>query len=363
MQEKFKEIGEKLSFVSVTEFRIPKGEVGSSWIDCVWLYEEPVLQIFVAFEFETATTGSQIIENLVKALGLPLQLRPRFLVQIYKDKLKNKEYIETIASTLPIAIKIFDDVGDNVDAVWESIVIELFNWIGAHANISEKFLDKLEEILPKEKIVKIFHYGEPTYNDQQYLNKALYGLKSKNCLVWLKSNPIEKRREKIAEIFGSLSRFDIVILSDVSLKYCDVSSLRNFLNEEVKQKGKCLIITGGYGLTTKYNQLGKENLGGLVERGSHSNEAVSIKKSNICVGEGLRFNGFNYFVPINKREVVAYWDKDNLPALVVHKLGKGTVIIFTSDCSPSWGTPSIRTEEFKKFWRLAVKKYCFSGKR
>lgn len=78
---------------------------------------------------------------------------------------------------------------------------------------------------------------------------------------------------------------------------------------------------------------------------------------------GLTFKGFNYFKPIDSDEVIASWDKDDLPALIVHTLGKGKVIIFTSDCSPAWGTPSINTEEFKEMWNLIMKKYCVGGEK
>jgi uncharacterized membrane protein len=177
--------------------------------------------------------------------------------------------------------------------------------------------------------------------------------------LWIKSVSTEKDRNKILDEFRSLHEFDVVILSDVSPKYCDTNSLRNFLEDEVKQKGKSIILTGGYGLTKEYNlELGKENLGGTIGKRSPNGTIVNISRSKDNIGIGLTFRGFNYFRPNDSDDVIAYWNKDNLPALIVHKLGKGRIIIFTSDCSPAWGTPSIETEEFKEMWKQIMEKYC-----
>jgi uncharacterized membrane protein len=353
MQEKFEYYGKALGFKAETEVKIPKGK-----IDCVWESREPVSQYFIAFEFETAITGSQIVENLVKVLSLPPQMRPRFLVQIYKGELnRNKEYIENISTTLPITVKIIDGVGNDVERASSRIIIELFNWIGEYAEIPKEFLTKLESIVLKENIIKVFHYGEPSRSHLQYLDKALRSFK--NYLLWIKSVSTEKDRNKILDEFRSLHEFDVVILSDVSPKYCDTNSLRNFLEDEVKQKGKSIILTGGYGLTKEYNlELGKENLGGTIGKRSPNGTIVNISRSKDNIGIGLTFRGFNYFRPNDSDDVIAYWNKDNLPALIVHKLGKGRIIIFTSDCSPAWGTPSIETEEFKEMWKQIMEKYC-----
>jgi hypothetical protein len=50
----------------------------------------------------------------------------------------------------------------------------------------------------------------------------------------------------------------------VNPKYCDLARLKGFLEAEVREKGKSLILTGGFGLTPQYNDLGEENLGGRV---------------------------------------------------------------------------------------------------
>ena len=357
MQEKFEYYGKMLGFKAETEVRIPKGE-----IDCIWESKEPVSEYFIAFEFETATTGSQIVENLVKALSLPPQMRPRFLVQIYRDGLrdKNREYIENISSTLPITIKIIHNVGYDVEKAFLAIIIELFNWIGEYAEIPKEFITGLEKVVLKENIIRVFHYGELSRSHLEYLDKALRY--TKNYLLWIKSIPTEKDKNKILNGFRSLPQFDVIILSDVSPKYCDLASLRNFLEVEVKRKGKSMILTGGYGLTKKYNlELGRENLGGNIGKRSPKGTVVKIAKSKNSIGIGLTFKGFNYFRPTDPDEVMAYWNKNNLPALIVHKIGKGKVIVFTSDCSPAWGTPSLRTEEFKEMWKQIIEKYCMGG--
>lgn len=142
MQKRFKWFGSVLGFKSEAEVRISKGV-----FDCVWEIEEPVSEYFVIFEFETATTGSQIVANLVKVLSLPLQLKPRFLVQIYKNELdeKTKGYVKEILRRLPVAAKIIDDVGEDVGKASQIVVIELFNWIGEYAEISKNFLQNWKE--------------------------------------------------------------------------------------------------------------------------------------------------------------------------------------------------------------------------
>jgi len=149
-----------LGFKAEAEVKIPRGK-----IDCVWESKEPVSEYFIAFEFETAIKGPQIVENLVKALSLPSQMRPRFLVQIYRDELEdaNREYIENISSKLPITIKIIDNVGSDVEKACPSIITELFNWISEYAEIPEEFLARLEKIPAKENIIKVFHYGESSW--------------------------------------------------------------------------------------------------------------------------------------------------------------------------------------------------------
>jgi len=39
------------------------------------------------------------------------------------------------------------------------------------------------------------------------------------------------------------------------------------------------------------------------------------------------------------------------------------VVIFTSDCSPAWGTPSIESEKFKDMWKQIMEKYVIGGRR
>ena len=119
-----------------------------------------------------------------------------------------------------------------------------------------------------------------------------------------------------------------------------------------------MILTGGYGLTSEYNKLGEENLGGKIggcfeKKGT----TVKIEKNEYDIGRDLAFKGFNRFKPIDQDEVIARWDKDDFPALVVHRVGRGKIIIFTSDCSPSWGTPSIESTEFQEMWKQIMDKF------
>jgi uncharacterized membrane protein len=89
---------------------------------------------------------------------------------------------------------------------------------------------------------------------------------------------------------------------------------------------------------------------------------VKIAVNNYGIGVGLTFQGFNHF-EVENAEVIAGWeitkrDKENGPALIVNRVGKGRVIIFTSDCSPSWGTPSIKTERFQEMWKQIMEKFA-----
>lgn len=355
MQEKFERRGKELGFETKTEVGIPRGK-----LDCVWESRKPVSEYFISFEFETATTGPQVVENLVKVLSLPPQMRPRFLVQVYRDKLKdkNREYIETISSALPVTVKLVDNVGSDVEEAFSRIVIELLNWVGEYAEIPAGFIRKLESVVPGRKVVRLFHYGEGTHGHLRYLDEALRY--PKDYLLWIKSTPTEKDVDKISTLFGALREFDIVVLSDVSPKYCESDLLRGFLETEVRRKGRILILTGGYGLTRKYDrELGEKNLGGSI--GDRSGKVVRIAKNKHSIGVGLTFNGFNHFRPDDPDDVVAHWDEDDSPALIVHRNGKGKVITFTSDCSPAWGTPSVRTQGFKEMWRRIMDEYCIAG--
>jgi uncharacterized membrane protein len=101
-------------------------------------------------------------------------------------------------------------------------------------------------------------------------------------------------------------------------------------------------------------------LGGRV--GGKSIQEVKIAENKYDIGVGLTFKGFNHFEPKNT-EVIAGWEitkrgKVNGPALIVNRVGKGRVIIFTSDCSPSWGTPSIKTEGFQEMWKQIMEKFA-----
>jgi hypothetical protein len=357
MQEKFKQYGEKLGFIAETEVRIPRGK-----IDCLWVTSEPVSEYFIAFEFENSVNKAQNVENLVKMLRLPPQMRPRFLVQIYRKSLRDddREYIEGIASKLPITIKIIDSVGNDVEEACVKLIINLFNWIAEYAELSEGLIKRLEGILGEDRIVKIFHYGEPSWRHLRYLDDALRY--PKDYLLWLVSVPRQEDRHNISNEFRRLQEYDIVIISDANPKYCDLATLKRFLETEVREKGKSLILTGGFDLTSQYNDLGEENLGGRV--GGRSNREVKIAENEFDIGVGLTFKGFNHFKPKNA-EVVAGWEitklgKVNGPALIVNRVGKGRVIIFTSDCSPVWGTPSIRTERFREMWKQIMEKFALS---
>jgi hypothetical protein len=75
----------------------------------------------------------------------------------------------------------------------------------------------------------------------------------------------------------------------VNPKYCDLARLKGFLEAEVREKGKSLILTGGFGLTRQYNDLGEENLGGRVW--GKSNQEVKIVVNNYGIGVRLTFKG------------------------------------------------------------------------
>jgi hypothetical protein len=192
MQEKFKHYGEKLGFKAEIEVKIPRGK-----IDCVWVTREPV-------EFENSVNKAQNVENLVKILSLPSQMRPRFLVQIYRKSLSDvdREYIEDISIKLPITIKIIDGVGNDVEEACVKLIINLFNWIAEYAELSEGLIKRLADILGEDRIVKIFHYGELSRRHLRYLGDALRY--PKDYLLWLVSIPMQKDTHDIQNEFRGL---------------------------------------------------------------------------------------------------------------------------------------------------------------
>lgn len=323
----------------------------------MWGLDKPISQYFVAFEFETSTDIRNTIPNLMKVISLQPQRYPRFLVQIYKGKLKDKDllYLEDIISKLPVATKIIDNVGDDPEVAAKNVLIKLFNWISMYSNIQDEFMNRLKKIIPRDKMIRILHYGEGAPNHLIYLDNALfYTFYDKDKLMWLKS--IWHKEEKLSKLLkmDDAKDLDIVIISDYSIKNGEIKQLRKYIEEYVFKKGKNLIITGGVGLTRKYNELGNEVLGGSIK--SNFPKKVKIKENKSNIGVGLEFGGYNSFKPKDQEEVIAYWDNGE-PALIVHKYGKGQIIIFTSDCSPSWGTPSIKKDEFKIMWRQLIEKY------
>ena len=352
LQNKIKDIGEELGFHSNTEVRIKNSK---GYIDCVWYIDKPILEYIIAFEFETQTSGAQIVENLVKVLSLPSQLRPRFLVQIYRDKIKNeriREYIKRIAGSLPVAAHIIEDVGNDVDKATLKIIIETFNWICSYATISHKLIDKLRRILPTGKVINIFHYGELTSSHLEYLDTALRTFEDK--IIHIISIPEDK--EKRPKEFKELHKFDVVIISDAYPKNVDFEALKSYIEEDVVKKGKKLVITGGWGLTKGYNIL-ETYLGGIIE--SRCQKEVSMDLRNLGLEGNLVFNGFNKFKLMKSDvEVISKWNFKNYPALVRRGVGKGEIIMFTSDCSPAWGTPSLKDtrkkELFDKMWRQII---------
>jgi len=358
LQNKIKDIGEELGFHSNTEVRV-RGSKG--YIDCVWYIDKPILEYLIAFEFETQTSGAQIVENLVKVLSLPSQLRPRFLVQIYRDKIKEKtlEYIRRIASSLPVAAYIIEDVGNDVDKATLKIIIGTFNWICSYATISHKLIDQLRRILPAERVMNIFHYGELTSSHLEYLDTALRTFEDK--VIHIISIPED--REKQPDEFKELYKFDVVIISDVYPKNVNFEALKQYIEEDVVKRGKKLVITGGWGLTKGYNVL-ETYLGGIIEskwpeKDSKNKKEVYMDLKNLGLKGNLVFKGFNKFrLSTSDVEVISRWSFEDYPALVRRSVGKGEIIIFTSDCSPAWGTPSLKDpqkrELFNRMWRKLI---------
>ncbi|MGQ9469300.1 MAG: hypothetical protein ACUVTD_05680 [Nitrososphaerales archaeon] len=209
MQKKFREYGRTLKFiVERGEKGIPKGR-----IDCVWELEKPIPQYFIAFEFETSQNIRNTVANLSKVLSIPPQRMPRFLIQIYEKKLKeeDKEYLQDIARTLPVAIKTIDGVGSDVDDACQNVLVELFNWIGEHIEIPDEFLHSLERIIPRERIIKVLHFGEGYPNHLGFLNNVLYfALKGKDRLIWIKSVWSKAIPPIGQNILQRLSEFDVV---------------------------------------------------------------------------------------------------------------------------------------------------------
>lgn len=196
LRDKFLKIGTMLGFYSNPELSIPKGQ-----IDCVWEKREWNMPpyYFAAFEFETGTTGPQIVENLVKELSIPPPKRPRFLIQVYRDTPKNIEYLEKISSTLPIATKIIHNVGNDVEKASRVVLIEIFNWINEYVELPLEFVSKVAN----QSIPKIFHYGELSSSHLRYLDSALRYKLAKRPL-WINSMPTKKKGKLFFLIWISL---------------------------------------------------------------------------------------------------------------------------------------------------------------
>ena len=350
-------IGRELGFHSKEEVIIKEGR---GKIDCVWYIDKPILEYFIAFEIETSTSGPQIVENLVKILSVPSQIRPRFLIQIYKDRFKEeriREHINRIANSLPVAAHIIENVGDNIDNAISKILIDSFNWICQYVTLSDELINRLKAVLPN-RVLNIFHYGEPTFSHLRYLDNAI-----KNCedkIIHIKSIP--KLDNGIPIEFKELYKFDIVIISDISPKYVDLKAIKNYIEKNVIKNGTMLIITGGHGLTKGYNIL-KDYLGIIIESREDKQKEYTMNLDGINISGYLTFGGFNKVKVIDPDvEVISNWSFENYPALIRRKIGKGEIIVFTSDCSPTWGTPSIKGMEFNKMWRKLVLERDFNVK-
>ena len=154
-------------------------------------------------------------------------------------------------------------------------------------------------------------------------------------------------------IFKELQYFDVVIISDT--RKVNFRAIERYIDVAVREKGKKLVITGGVGLTKRYNYLLERYFGGVLESKSACWKEVKMRLKNLGLEDTLTFKGFNRFKPRTPNlEILAKWDSEDYPALVRRKIGRGEVILFTSDCSPVWGTPSIQKHGFKEMWKRII---------
>jgi hypothetical protein len=352
IQNKIAEFGEKLGFLGAKETKIPAGNP-----DCIWWSPVPIPQVVVMFEFESRSSGPQIVKNLVKVLSIPSQSMPRFLVQIYKDKL-DQEYLWKIARLLPVATRIIHNVGNDVNDAAERAIIELFNWIGEEVEkLSADLYERLKETVARERILKIFHYGEGRDGeDLRYLDRAIRST-IKRRLVWIDSSGENKKKFP-----SSLSGYDIVIISDVDSKHLEMDVLKRYIEKNVREEGKSFILTGGWGLNESYNVLDTFTGTRIIKhegRTRMDNVAAKISGPVDTPGFGLPFGGFNLLERTDPNtEVISEWNIDGYPALTRRKFGHGNVLVFTSDCSPSWGKHAIMEDGFGEMWEKVLNAYC-----
>ncbi len=178
--------------------------------------------------------------------------------------------------------------------------------------------------------------------------------------------------------FPILKDFDLVIINDSPQCCVDFDVLRNFIENEVKDKGKTLMLIAGYGLGKSYNSELKSYLGGEVGKRfpdhlklkSKRYSEESIRKSKELVdklresieiengpGKGLRFKGFVIFKPYDVKEVLWNFKVENIslhnkePAFIVHRVGRGNLVIFTSCCHKDWGKYAMTQPTFTDVWR------------
>lgn len=347
---KIKEIGEKLGFKVVVE-----APLGKRRIDCLWVIKRPVLNCFVAFEVENKKEPNLL--NIAKILTIPTHLRPRFLFQIYKYRLGKKakasledfkKNIETLAT-----VETIDNVGENIDeAIFKSLWF-INSYSFPYNNLSEELIDKIREVfssITKFKVYKVLHYGEPSISHLQYLDNVLRSMES--YLMWIHSVPKAKNKS-LRQRGIEVSKYDIVILSDVKLEQSDIEVVNDFLLNNVK-KGKSLIITGGIGFSTGYNRL-SNHLGYKILKSLWKKSELTWKV-NLSIGSMI-FKGYNKVKVVDSNvEVLAQWNTED-PAVLYKKFGNGKILIFTSDCSPDWGVLAVKTAEFYKMWKSILEYY------
>jgi hypothetical protein len=248
----------------------------------------------------------------------------------------------------------------------ENSKIKIFHYGGLYPSVPQKnYLRERNQLKVFDHILlKLgFTYSNLTTVPSQYNVNNEWGIK------WGKKFWIAPTQ------FPSLENYDLVIINDSSRSCIDFPVLRNFIEDGIKEKGKTLIIIAGYGLGETYNSELKSYLGGEVGKRFPKDKPKGHKKQCNCEdcqwvnrmresieledgpGRGLKFRGFVIFKPYDVKEVLWNFKVKNTslhsrePAFIIHNIGKGKLIIFTSCCHKDWGKYAMGQKAFMDVWR------------
>ncbi|MFQ5885279.1 MAG: hypothetical protein ACE5IO_09290 [Thermoplasmata archaeon] len=166
-----------------------------------------------------------------------------------------------------------------------------------------------------------------------HLDKVLYDIFD-DVLVLLESTELPPQRL-------TPRGYDLIVVSDIKAGNASLEMLDSYLKTVVRLRGAVLVLTGGYGLTRLYSDaLGTSKLGCAV---GGRRESLEIMRGTGVARHftvpRIPFMGHNVLTENQEEETWSTWDPSGDPALIVHRYGKGNVVVFSSDCPLTGGVP------------------------